>query len=73
MSIEQIDSDILEAEQIRARHDGVHATHGYVAVLRLCRESVTDGVWNRTIETAYQKTLRNMRIIDRQGFVRRVT
>jgi hypothetical protein len=67
-TIEEIDVALIEAEQIRSRHDGVHSVHSCVAMLELIRGLMEMGAWRETAETAFDETMRRLRRIDRTGF-----
>ena len=65
---EALDAALREGEQIRARHDGVHAIHSCVCTLQLLRTLARNGDWYANTEAALNVTLQRMRIIDRTGF-----
>jgi hypothetical protein len=67
-TIAEIDAALMEAEQIRSRHDGVHSVHSCVAMLELIRGLMEMGAWRETAETAFDETMRRLRRIDRTGF-----
>ena len=69
MSIrEAIEDATMEAEQIRARHDGIHAIHNCVCNLRLLRDVADAGQWSINSDTIFRDTMRRLRVIDRTGF-----
>lgn len=67
-TIEEIDAALIEAEQIRSRHDGVHSVHSCVAMLELIRGLMEMGAWRETAESAFDETMVRLRRIDRTGF-----
>jgi len=64
----EMETGILEAHQIRAKHDGVHAVHSYVAVMELCRDFATQGAWAPYVDGMFDEALAKLRIIARTGF-----
>jgi hypothetical protein len=67
-TLHEIDAAINEAQGVRARHDGVHAIHGCLAVLFLCRDLAESGKWPDAAEKSYRATMIKVRCIDRTGF-----
>jgi hypothetical protein len=70
-TLQELDSAIAEAEQVRARHDGVHVIHGCVTALRMCRFLALEGEWPPSAERAFHATIAKIRGIDRSGFAPR--
>ena len=64
----EMDAAIEEAKQIRARHDGVHQIHSYVAVMTMCRELVSAGSWAQCLGPMFDEALASVRHVDRTGF-----
>jgi hypothetical protein len=70
---DDMDAAIMEAKLIRARHDGVHLVHSYLAVLELCRELATQGAWGEYIDGMFDEAMMKMRHIERTGFAPKPT
>jgi hypothetical protein len=66
--LEFIDAAILEAEQIRARHDGVHVVHSCLCSLTLLRGFAEAGEWTKQADAVLTRTMEQIRRIDRTGF-----
>jgi len=67
-TLAEIDSAILEAEQVRASHDGVHTIHSCVMVLLLCRTFAENGDWSDSNTEDFHGTVTKVRCINRTGF-----
>lgn len=70
-TLEAIDEGIAEAEQIRARHDGVHLVHNYVCTLMLLRDFAQSSHWGAREAECFDQTMLRVRQIDRSGFCER--
>lgn len=68
-TLQEIDEAVAEAELIRSRHEGVHAVHGLVTALRICRELYREGDWCPRTAQVYHEAVRRMRSLDRTGFL----
>ena len=68
-TLDQMSTDILEAEGVRSRHDGVHELHGYVMALRFCRDTQKEERWLPAhLARAFDETMRKVRVVNCTGF-----
>ena len=65
---EELDAALLEAHLVRARHDGVHLVHSYVAVMELCRELRSQGSWGPPLDKMFDEAWAKVRFISRHGY-----
>ncbi len=65
----EIDAALAEAELIRSRHEGVHAVHGLVTAMRICRSLHQEGGWCPRTARVFHAAVRKLRCLDRTGFL----
>lgn len=68
-SVSEMNTAILEAEGVRARHDGIHEVHSYLCVLHLCRDIKAIEHWlPAKAALIFDDTMRKIRVVNFTGF-----
>ncbi len=66
--LSEVESALLEVEQILSRHDGIHTLHGIFCSIKCNKALLNRGIWEDSLEVYFRENLVRARVIDQTGF-----